>query len=81
MSSITGIVSRRAAMVPRALVAAQVHAPVATRAFTTTPVTQKTPTESVKEGLKKVDRAVSDKIVTGIDAASTFCPYTLHEPY
>lgn len=67
MSSITGTVARRAAIVPRAVVAA----PISARPFTTTPAVQKTATESVKQGLKKVDRAVSDKIVVGLDAAST----------
>lgn len=36
-------------------------------AFSISTRQQKTATESVKDGLKTVDRAVSDKIVDGID--------------
>ena len=39
------------------------------RAFTTSFAAHKTATETVKSGLKSVDRAVSDKVVDGIDAA------------
>ncbi|TLD33598.1 hypothetical protein PspLS_01010 [Pyricularia sp. CBS 133598] len=38
--------------------------------FTTGSILNKTPTESVKDGLKKVDRAVSDKLVDGINVAA-----------
>lgn len=41
----------------------------ATRAFSSTVVYQKTATETVKDGIKTVDKAVSGKIVDGIDAA------------
>lgn len=44
----------------------------ATRAFTSTVVYQKTATETVKDGVKTVDQAVSSKIVDGIDAAGTW---------
>lgn len=37
--------------------------------FTTGSILNKTPTESVKDGLKKVDRVVSDKLVDGINVA------------
>jgi len=37
------------------------------RLFSTSIVHQKSPTEVVKDGLKKVDRAVSDVAVAGID--------------
>ncbi len=39
----------------------------AVRAFTTTALRQKTTTETVKDTLKTVDRAVSNKIVDGIE--------------
>ncbi|KAL2423314.1 hypothetical protein ABEF95_006223 [Exophiala dermatitidis] len=38
-----------------------------TRLFSTAIVHQKSATEAVKDGLKKVDRVVSDAAVTGID--------------
>ncbi|TQW08147.1 hypothetical protein IF2G_04023 [Cordyceps javanica] len=41
----------------------------AARAFSSTVVYQKTATETVKDGIKTVDKAVSGKIVDGIDAA------------
>jgi len=37
------------------------------RLFSTTVAQRKTPTEAVKDGLKKVDRVVSDAAVVGID--------------
>jgi hypothetical protein len=37
------------------------------RLFTTSVVQQKTATDTVKDGLKQVDRAVSDVAVAGID--------------
>ncbi|KAM3544213.1 hypothetical protein BM221_003049 [Beauveria bassiana] len=43
----------------------------ATRAFSSTVVYQKTATETVKDGIKTVDKAVSGKIVDGIDAAES----------
>lgn len=63
MSYITQTLARRVATVPRAVA---VHAP---RAFTTSIARQKTPVDSVKDGLKTVDRAVSDKLVDGINVA------------
>jgi hypothetical protein len=42
-------------------------ATTAPRAFSTTIVAKKTATETVKDTLKTVDRAVSDKIVGGIE--------------
>ncbi|KAG5981390.1 hypothetical protein E4U55_002977, partial [Claviceps digitariae] len=42
----------------------------APRVFSTSPALRKTPTESVKDGLKSVDRAVTDNVVLpGLDAA------------
>jgi hypothetical protein len=44
------------------------------RAFSTTTPEQRTVTESVKDSLKKADRAVSDKIVGGIDIGGIVFP-------
>merc|ERR1712054_149741 len=65
MSAIAAVTARRAAALPRAAIAFH-----AARPFTTTVIQQKNVTESVKDGLKSVDRAVSDKIVVGLDAAA-----------
>lgn len=71
----SSIIARRAAVVPRAIVAVHAQpAPMPSRSFSTTYAVQKTAAESVKAGLKKVDRVVSDKIVVGIDAAGTCIP-------
>ncbi|TAQ89851.1 hypothetical protein B7494_g1827 [Chlorociboria aeruginascens] len=43
----------------------------APRAFSTSFVAQKSATEAVKDGVKTVDRAVSDKIVDGIEVGQT----------
>ncbi|KAG6040742.1 hypothetical protein E4U41_007251 [Claviceps citrina] len=44
----------------------------APRAFSTSLALRKTPTESVKDGLKTVDRAVTDHVVLpGLEAAAT----------
>ncbi len=68
MSFLIEATTRRVATaLPRASIAAR-----APRAFSTSIVYQKSPTESVKDGLKSVDRAVSDKLVDGLDAAGTF---------
>ena len=66
MSAIAAVTARRAAALPRAAIAFH-----AARPFTTSVIQQKSAAESVKDGLKAVDRAVSDKIVAGIDAAGT----------
>ncbi|KAG9251004.1 uncharacterized protein F5Z01DRAFT_677257 [Emericellopsis atlantica] len=65
MSAIAAVTARRAAALPRAAIAFH-----AARPFTTTVIQQKSATETVKDGLKSVDRAVSDKIVVGLDAAA-----------
>jgi uncharacterized protein YjbJ (UPF0337 family) len=65
MSFLTESAVRRVAMLPRAVA---ISAP---RPFTTSLMAQKTATESVKDGLKTVDRTVSDKLVDGIDAATS----------
>ena len=69
MSFLTEFALRRAAFiqVPRATLAIAPRA-----AFSTSIALRRTPVETVKDGLKTVDRAVSDKIVDGIDLASTF---------
>ena len=65
MSFLTEVATRRiATAIPRV---AAVPAP---RTFTTSIAAQKSATETVKDGLKKVDRAVSDKVVDGIDMAT-----------
>jgi len=43
----------------------------APRAFSTTIVQRKSPTEAVKDTVKTVDRAVSDKLVDGIEVGQT----------
>jgi len=53
----------------RAVAAARVG--VVPRAFSTTVVVRKGPIETVKEGVKTVDRAVADKLVDGIELGQT----------
>ncbi|KAG5930251.1 hypothetical protein E4U42_002461 [Claviceps africana] len=66
MSFLTERVVRAALPLSRGMV---VQAP---RVFSTSPSLRKTPTESVKEGLKSVDRAVTDNVVLpGLDAAAS----------
>lgn len=43
------------------------RATFAPRAFSTSLIAQKGPVDAVKDGLKTVDRAVSDKLVDGIE--------------
>lgn len=48
-------------------------AATAPRAFTTSVAARKSAADSVKDGLKSVDRTVSDNVVLpGLDAAGTF---------
>jgi len=63
MLFLTEVAARRMATVSRTAVVSS--APRAS--FTTTVRLQKTPTETVKSGVKGVDRAVSDKLVDGIE--------------
>jgi Asp/Glu/hydantoin racemase len=49
----------------------------AARAFTTTALRQKTATQTVKDTFKTVDRAVSEKIVDGIELGGSSFP-SLH---
>lgn len=64
MSSITRTLARRVAIQRPAFSAVQ-----ATRPFTTTLQWQKSPIDSVKDGVKKVDRTVSNKLADGLDVA------------
>jgi len=45
--------------------------PIAPRAFSTTIIQRKSATETVKDTVKTVDRAVSDKLVDGIEIGQT----------
>ncbi|KAI9147739.1 hypothetical protein HJFPF1_12770 [Paramyrothecium foliicola] len=65
MSFLTESAVRRVAMLPRAVAFS------APRTFTTSLAAQRTAPEAVKDGLKTVDRAVSDKLVDGIDVATS----------
>ena len=47
---------------------------LAPRAFSTSFVTRKTTTESVKDAVKNVDRKVSEKLVGGIEIGRTHSP-------
>ncbi|KAJ3537379.1 hypothetical protein NM208_g6342 [Fusarium decemcellulare] len=65
MSFLTENIIRRVALAPRVIA---IQTP---RTFTTSFALQKTATETVKDAAKKVDRAVSDKIVDGIEVGET----------
>ncbi|KPM37573.1 hypothetical protein AK830_g8980 [Neonectria ditissima] len=65
MSFLTESIMRRATLIPRV---AFTQTP---RAFSTHFALNRTATEAAKDGLKTVDRVVSDKIVDGIDATAT----------
>lgn len=67
MSFLTENIVRQMAAVPRVMA---INVP---RTFSTSIVMRKTATETVKDGLKTVDRKVSDKLVDGIDVAG-MCP-------
>ena len=66
---------------PRAVAISAMRLPATytQRTFTSTTLQQKTATETVKDGIKKVDRAVSDNVaIPALDAAgmSIFFPAT-----
>lgn len=61
------------------VVAPRVLTGQAPRAFSTSLVRNRTATETVKEGLKSVDRAVSHKIVDGIEAG--VITYSIVSPF
>ncbi|KAM5351797.1 hypothetical protein ACJ41O_004520 [Fusarium nematophilum] len=65
MSFLTENIVRRVALAPR------VFAIQAPRTFSTSFAAHRTATEAVKDTAKKVDRAVSDKIVDGIEVGET----------
>ncbi|KAK1981322.1 hypothetical protein LZ30DRAFT_823154 [Colletotrichum cereale] len=67
MSFLIETTGRRLATLPRVIPRTFAVAP---RSFTTTVPAQKSATETVKDGLKTVDRKVSDKLVDGIDAGA-----------
>lgn len=67
MSFLTELTARRMATVSRAAL----RTSVPRASFTTTVQMRKTPVEATKDTLKNVDRAVSDKLVDGINVAST----------
>lgn len=69
MSFLIEATGRRLATIPRVIPRAAVAAP---RTFTTSFAAQKSATETVKDGLKTVDRKVSDKLVDGINAGGMF---------
>ncbi|KAH8706443.1 hypothetical protein BGZ61DRAFT_477089 [Ilyonectria robusta] len=62
MSFLTENIIRQATLIPR-IIARQ-----SPRAFSTSLVFNRTATEAIKDGAKSVDRAVSDKLVDGINA-------------
>ncbi|WYZ34063.1 hypothetical protein EsH8_I_000339 [Colletotrichum jinshuiense] len=64
MSFLIETTGRRLATLPRVIPRAVTVAP---RSFATTSPAQKSATETVKDGLKTVDRKVSDKLVDGIN--------------
>lgn len=71
MSFLTEMTFRRVATISRtAARSSNFTSTVPRAAFSTTVQLQKTPVDAAKDGLKKVDRAVSDKIVDGIDIGS-----------
>lgn len=72
MSFLIETTFRRLATAP--LPATRVAAVSASRTFTTSFAAQKSATETVKDGLKSVDRVVSDKLVDGINAGGTSPP-------
>ena len=49
--------------------------------ITTTSCHQKSAVDSAKDTLKKVDHAISEKLVDGIDIGSTFLHCSLLSPY
>jgi hypothetical protein len=78
MSSIAQTAARRVAtlQIPRTLAASAPRA----AAFSTSFQFQKSAAETAKDALKTVDRAVSDKLVDGINMGCTFSPVLSH-PY
>ncbi|KAJ0117377.1 hypothetical protein N8I77_006740 [Diaporthe amygdali] len=68
MSFLTEMTFRRMATISRtAARSSNFTSTVPRAAFSTTVQLQKNPVDATKDGLKKVDRVVSDKLVDGID--------------
>ncbi|KAH8773655.1 hypothetical protein F5883DRAFT_548251 [Diaporthe sp. PMI_573] len=68
MSFLTEMTFRRMATISRTAARSSNFTSTAPRAaFSTTVQLQKNPVDATKDGLKKVDRVVSDKLVDGID--------------
>ncbi|PSR85680.1 hypothetical protein BD289DRAFT_453184 [Coniella lustricola] len=70
MSFLTEVTARRMATLTRTA-ASSTFTTVPRASFTTSLYLRKTVTEAAKDTLKTVDRAVSDKLVDGIDAGVT----------
>jgi hypothetical protein len=69
-NKMSATITRRLAVLPAAI--NRGLATQAPRTFTTGFAAQKSATETVKDGLKGVDRAVSDKLVDGINIGCEF---------
>ncbi|POS78790.1 hypothetical protein DHEL01_v202809 [Diaporthe helianthi] len=68
MSFLTELTARRMAYISRSAARSSNLTSIAPRAaFSTTIQLRKNPVDATKDGLKKVDRVVSDKLVDGID--------------
>ena len=70
MSFFTEVAVRRLATASRTAARPTLTSTLPRAAFSSTARQEKTATETVKDGLKAVDRAVSDKLVDGIDVAA-----------
>lgn len=78
MSFLTEMTFRRMANISRvAARSSNFTSTVPRAAFSTTVQLQKNPVDAAKDGLKKVDRVVSDKIVDGIDIGSKQTGHTV----
>lgn len=76
MSFLTENIVRQVTLIPR-IIARQ-----SPRAFSTSLVFNRTATEAIKDGAKSIDRAVSDKLVDGINATGElFLPHTHMSPH
>jgi len=59
----------------RAIIPPAVALRAGRRTFTTSPLARKSIVDSAKDGLKAVDRSVSDTLVKGIETGGTFCAF------
>lgn len=77
MSFLTEMTVRRMATISRtAARSSNIRSTVPRAAFSTTVQLRKNPVDAAKDGLKKVDRAVSDKLVDGIEIGSKYIHHT-----